>query len=50
VPEVMQRYQERGIRIIASSACGAARWQSAAPEGIACQRETDRRYWHHRLP
>jgi competence protein ComEC len=50
VPEVMARYQERQIRIIQSPECGAARWHSAQPQALSCQRETDRRYWHHRLP
>lgn len=50
VPEVMARYQERSIRIIASPQCGAARWQSDQALQINCQRETDRRYWHHRVP
>lgn len=49
VPEVMARYQERHIQIIDSPRCGAARWASDAPT-ISCQRETHRRYWHHRLP
>ncbi|TAG25923.1 MAG: DNA internalization-related competence protein ComEC/Rec2 [Burkholderiales bacterium] len=50
VPEVMARYQERGIRTIASPMCGAASWQSAEPKTVRCQRETHKRYWHHRLP
>ncbi len=50
VPEVMARYQERSIRIVSSPLCGAARWQSDQATQISCQRETDRRYWHHRLP
>jgi competence protein ComEC len=50
VPEVMARYQERSIRVIASPQCGAAHWSSAEPKAVSCQRETHRRYWHHRLP
>jgi competence protein ComEC len=50
VPEVMQRYSERNIQIIQSPSCGAARWSSAAPQAVSCQRETQLRYWHHRLP
>jgi competence protein ComEC len=49
VPEVMQRYAERSIRVISSPACGAAYWESVQPQSMRCQRETDRRYWHHRL-
>ena len=47
-PDVLQRYRERGIRLQASPACGAWRWQSdASAEGV-CQRDAVRRYWHHR--
>jgi competence protein ComEC len=47
VPEVVQRYRDRGIALHLSPACGA--WQRAAgdaPDGH-CQREAVRRYWHH---
>jgi competence protein ComEC len=50
VPEVMARYQERGIRIIQSAGCGALTWSSAQPQEYVCQRDVQRRYWHHRLP
>jgi competence protein ComEC len=50
VPEVMQRYQERGVRVIASASCGAVRWRSAQADQLTCQRELAKRYWHHRLP
>ncbi len=46
-PEVAQRYVERGIQVIASPACGAARWQSAQPQVVGCERATNRRYWQH---
>ncbi len=49
VPEVMARYQERGIVVIESPRCGAAHWASDAPQ-VLCQREQVKRYWHHRLP
>ncbi len=49
-PQVAQRYAERGIVLIESPRCGAARWQSAQPAHVTCQRELDRRYWHHRFP
>ena len=47
VPEVVQRYRDRGIALRLSPACGAW-WRDAddAPFGH-CQRETVRRYWHH---
>ena len=47
VASVAARYDERGIRLIRSAQCGAARWQSASPADIGCQRLTARRYWHH---
>ena len=50
VPEVMARYQERSIRLVASPKCGAARWSSTDGVAVDCQRETDRRYWHHQMP
>jgi competence protein ComEC len=47
VPEVMARYTERSIRVVASPACGAALWQSDKPDAVTCQRESSPRYWHH---
>ena len=47
---VMARYAERDIQVITSAHCGAAHWQSAQPQGVACQREQGRRYWHHLVP
>ncbi len=47
VPQVMARYSERGIKVVSSASCGAARWASQDPH-IQCQRDLDRRYWHHR--
>ena len=49
-PVVMQRYEARGIQVAESPRCGAAHWQSAAPQAIRCQRDTAPRYWHHRFP
>ncbi|MBX3653995.1 MAG: DNA internalization-related competence protein ComEC/Rec2 [Ramlibacter sp.] len=46
-PLVLQRYEERGIRVVDSPRCGAALWRSQAPDAVECQRETARRYWHH---
>ena len=47
--EVLERYRERGVAVVASPACGAWQWRAdAAPDG-ACQREVARRYWHHRI-
>jgi competence protein ComEC len=48
-PPVLERYRERGIRVVDSARCGAARWSSAAPE-VFCQRDVAKRYWHHVVP
>ncbi|GAB2726376.1 DNA internalization-related competence protein ComEC/Rec2 [Melaminivora jejuensis] len=45
-PEVVQRYRQRGIELVASPACGAARWASDAGR-LHCERQQGRRYWHH---
>ncbi|WP_296920373.1 DNA internalization-related competence protein ComEC/Rec2 [Polaromonas sp.] len=47
-PAVMERYRERGIRVLVSPACGAATWASGQPDRVSCQREAGLRYWHHR--
>jgi competence protein ComEC len=47
---VMARYAERQVRVVDSAHCGAARWQSAQPQQVSCQREQVRRYWQHRVP
>ncbi|WP_293662499.1 DNA internalization-related competence protein ComEC/Rec2 [Rhodoferax sp. OV413] len=48
-PPVMQRYRELGIQVLNSPQCGAARWRSAAPEGVACMRQEEPHYWRHVL-
>ncbi|MBI5275688.1 MAG: DNA internalization-related competence protein ComEC/Rec2 [Burkholderiales bacterium] len=48
-PQVMDRYRERGIRVVASPACGAATWASAAPGEVRCERAVAPRYWRHRV-
>ncbi|MEJ6023747.1 DNA internalization-related competence protein ComEC/Rec2 [Ramlibacter sp. PS4R-6] len=47
---VVERYRERGIAVVDSAHCGAARWASGEPDRVACQREAAARYWHHRVP
>ena len=47
-PEVVARYQARGVRLVDSPRCGAMRWSSAQPDIVHCEREAARRYWHHR--
>ncbi len=49
-PPVLERYRERGIEVIDSPHCGAALWASARPGQVACQRQLQSRYWHHRVP
>ncbi len=46
-PGVMARYVQRGIEVVESPACGAARWSSAEPGRVRCERLDARRYWHH---
>jgi len=46
---VLQRYAQRDIAVVQTPACGAATWQSSQPNNVHCQRETRRRYWHHRF-
>ena len=48
-PEVLARYQARGIVVVESARCGAATWSSAQPGGVACQRESGQRYWQHSM-
>ena len=47
VPEVMQRYLDRGIEVQRSDQCGAWTWRSDGSSH--CQRQIARRYWHHQL-
>lgn len=45
-PDVVQRYQERGIGLVRSDRCGAWTWPVEGGGG-QCEREVSRRYWHH---
>jgi competence protein ComEC len=47
---VMARYAEREVRVVDSAHCGAARWQSAQPQQVSCQRQQNHRYWQHQTP
>jgi competence protein ComEC len=49
-PAVLERYRQRGIRWVTSADCGAATWRSAEPDAVHCQRDAQRRYWHHPAP
>jgi competence protein ComEC len=44
-PEVLARYQERGVAVVVSPVCGA--WSQAGDGPAHCEREMRRRYWHH---
>jgi competence protein ComEC len=48
-PEVLARYRERGIAVVASPQCGAWQWSGASENvaGATCLRDVGRRYWHH---
>ena len=45
-PDVVARYEARGIPLVRSDRCGAWTWPAGGAG--ACHRETARRYWHHR--
>jgi competence protein ComEC len=45
--EVLERYRERGIGVVASPACGAREWRADGPSLGSRERATERRYWHH---
>jgi len=49
-PPVLARYRERGITVIDSPHCGAARWRSDQPGAVSCQRALAPHYWNHRVP
>jgi competence protein ComEC len=49
-PDVMERYRARGIAVFGSPHCGAARWSSAAPQAVRCERARSPRYWQHHAP
>jgi competence protein ComEC len=53
-PDVITRYDERGIKVVRSDRCGAFTLQSGATVGAhvaaapeVCERQAARRYWHH---
>ncbi|RYF81142.1 MAG: DNA internalization-related competence protein ComEC/Rec2 [Comamonadaceae bacterium] len=49
-PEVTARLRERGIAVVDSPQCGAARWHSGQPDQVTCERQQAPRYWQHRAP
>ena len=48
-PEVLARYEARGVPVADTVACGAVRWRSSEPARWRCERETSQRYWAHRI-
>jgi len=42
---VVDRYKQRGIRMLYSPSCGAMHWSSDQPQEVLCQRDLDKRYW-----
>jgi competence protein ComEC len=48
--DVLERYRERGIRLLETARCGAIQWSSQEPSTMLCERERRRRYWHHIPP
>jgi competence protein ComEC len=48
-PEVVQRYRERGVTVVASPGCGAWTWRAGEAEPI-CERARVRRHWQHPDP
>lgn len=46
-PEVLARYDTRGIPVQRTDACGAWTWR--ADGSMVCQRRLAARYWHHRV-
>jgi competence protein ComEC len=49
-PEVLARYEARGIATALSASCGAWRFDGQAAGQGVCQRDVARRYWHHSPP
>ncbi|MEO8836912.1 MAG: DNA internalization-related competence protein ComEC/Rec2, partial [Caldimonas sp.] len=47
--DVVARYRERGVRVVASPACGAWQWRAGGPPEGTCERVAARRYWQHRV-
>jgi len=47
---VLVRYAERHVKVVDTPRCGAARWQSWRPDVVQCERDVQRRYWHHQVP
>ena len=49
-PQVVSRYVQLGVPLVVTPVCGAAHWQSQAPQALDCERNRRRRYWHFKGP
>jgi competence protein ComEC len=49
-PQVVARYVQLGVPLAMTPVCGAAHWQSQAPQALDCERDLRRRYWHYKAP
>jgi len=47
-PLVRERYAALELALVETATCGAARWRSAQPQALDCERQQQARYWHHR--
>jgi competence protein ComEC len=47
-PQVVDRYESLGVRLVSTPECGAAYWQSIQPHAMVCERLSHKRYWHYR--
>ena len=47
---VLERYNERNIKVMDTAHCGALLWTSSSANETRCQREIGKRYWHHQVP
>jgi competence protein ComEC len=47
---LLVRYQEHDVKVLDTPHCGAITWQTWLSDAVRCQRELDRRYWHHQVP
>jgi competence protein ComEC len=47
---VRVRYMQAGVNLVDSPHCGAVLWSSEEPTHQVCIRESQMRYWHHRVP
>ncbi len=46
---VLVRYAEHRAKVVDTPHCGAMTWQSWRADSVQCQRDVDRRYWHHQM-